>query len=139
MDNKLIDFLISIFEHFVDPKKRIFLGYIFFSLIIAFIWLIFVKKFSLIEAFTKVFDKKVFFSKSSKTDYLIFLLNRIFTLFISPMLITQIVIATFIFYALHQVTWLDANMFSEVPKTVIVGLFTLFIFFLDDLTKYLFY
>jgi sterol desaturase/sphingolipid hydroxylase (fatty acid hydroxylase superfamily) len=52
------------------------------------------------------------------------------------MLITQIVIATFIFHALHQLTWLDVNMFKEVPKTIIIGLFTLFIFLLDDLTKY---
>ena len=132
----MIDFLISIFEHFVDPKKRIFLGYIILSVIIAFIWLIFMKKFSLVEAFLKVFDKRIFFSKSSKSDYLIFFLNRVFTLFISPMLITQIVIATFIFHALHQLTWLDVNMFKEVPKTIIIGLFTLFIFLLDDLTKY---
>ena len=132
----MIDFVSSIFEHFVDPRKRIFFGYIFISLLIAFIWLIYVKKLSPIKALYKIFDKRIFFSKSSKSDYSIFLLNRVFTLFISPMLITQVVIATLIFHSLHKITWLNLSIFQDIPKSAVVLLFTLTIFLLDDLTKY---
>ena len=107
MDKELIDFFLNIFEHFIDPKKRIFLGYILISLLIAFIWLIYVRKLSPTNALRKIFDKRIFFSKSSRSDYSVFFLNRIFTLFISPMLITQIVIATLIYHFLHKLTWIN--------------------------------
>ena len=97
-----MEFFLNIFEHFIDPKKRIFLGYILASLLIAFVWLIYSKRLSPIAALRKIFDKRIFFSKSSRSDYLVFFLNRSFTLFISPMLITQLVIATVIFHSLHK-------------------------------------
>ena len=40
----LLDFFSNIFEHFGDPKKRIFLGYILLSIGIAFLWLDTTKK-----------------------------------------------------------------------------------------------
>lgn len=137
MDKELIDFFLNIFEHFIDPKKRIFLGYILISLLIAFIWLIYVRKLSPTNALRKIFDKRIFFSKSSRSDYSVFFLNRIFTLFISPMLITQIVIATLIYHFLHKLTWINLTIFHDIPKFTVVILFTLTIFLLDDLTKYI--
>ena len=132
----MMEFFLNIFEHFIDPKKRIFLGYILASLLIAFVWLIYAKKLSPIAALRKIFDKRIFFSKSSRSDYLVFFLNRSFTLFISPMLITQLVIATVIFHSLHKLTWLNLAIFQDIPKLAVVALFTLTIFLLDDLTKY---
>jgi sterol desaturase/sphingolipid hydroxylase (fatty acid hydroxylase superfamily) len=131
-----LDFFSNIFEHFSDPKKRIFLGYIFISIGIAFFWLILQKKLSLRQAFWKIFDKKVFFSKSSKSDYSVFVINRIFTLFISPLLLTQMAIATIIFHLLHKIDLFNASVFSNFSKVWIVLLFTVFVFILDDITKY---
>ena len=131
-----LDFFSNIFEHFSDPKKRIFLGYILISIGIAFFWLILQKKLSLRQAFWKIFDKKVFFSKSSKSDYSVFIINRIFTLFISPLLLTQMAIATIIFHLLHKIDLFNASVFSNFSKVWIVLLFTVFVFILDDITKY---
>jgi hypothetical protein len=50
-----LDFFIGIFEHFGDPKKRVFLGYILLSILIAFIWLLVARKMSLRAAIAKVF------------------------------------------------------------------------------------
>ena len=132
----VIDLFYDVFEHFSDPKKRVFIGYVVISIGIAFLWLIVLKKFSVRQAFWKVFDKKVFFSRSSKSDYSVFLINRIFTLFISPLLITQMAIATVIFHFLHKIELFDFNIFSNLPKIWIVLFFTIFIFILDDVTKY---
>ena len=79
---------------------------------------------------------RVFFAKSSQSDYLVFLLNRGFTFFVSPLLISQIAIATVIFHFLHKIDLLTSGIFSDISKTVVVILFTLFVFILDDLTKY---
>ena len=132
----LLDFFSNIFEHFSDPKKRIFLGYILISIGIAFLWLIIQKKLSIKQAFWKVFDKKIFFSKSSKSDYSVFVINRIFTFFVSPLLLTQMAIATVIFHFLHKIDLFNVSIFSNFSKVWIVLLFTVFIFILDDITKY---
>ena len=40
------EILYELLNQFADPKKRIFLGYILFSLFIAFFWLVFKKNLS---------------------------------------------------------------------------------------------
>ncbi len=130
------DFGISFVELFLDPKKRIYFGYLFCSLIIAFGWLKICKKLSLIESFRKVFDKKIFFSKSSKSDVKIYIINRAFTFFISPLLLTQLIVATFLFNLLLNIDWLSPASGYAVSKTFVVLSYTAFVFLLDDFTKY---
>jgi len=132
----IFDIFSVAFEHFSNPKKRIFVGYLLLSIIIALLWLVLLKKTPIKEAFWRVFDRKVFFSKSSQSDYLVFLLNRGFTFFISPLLISQIAIATVIFHFLHKIDLFHSNLFHDVSKTWIIASFTVFVFVLDDLTKY---
>ena len=55
----MLEYIGDIFHHFVDPKKRVFLGYIALSIAIALLWLVFFKKKGLKSAIFKVFDKKV--------------------------------------------------------------------------------
>ena len=129
-------YIIKTFEHFGDPRKRVFLGYIFLSIIIAFLWLIFFKKLNYIQSLKKIFNKKILFSKSSKADVILFLINRGFLMFLSPLLITQIAIATLIFTYLNSIEWLSDGMYEAFPKTLVVLFFTFFIFLLDDFTKY---
>ncbi len=57
-------------------------------------------------------------------------------MFFSPLLITQLAIATLIFKYLNSINWLSEGMYSSVPKTLIVMFFTFFIFLLDDFTKF---
>ena len=57
-------------------------------------------------------------------------------MFLSPLLITQIAIATLIFKYLNSVEWLSEGMYISFPKTIVVLFFTIFIFLLDDFTKY---
>ncbi len=130
------EILYELFYQFGDPRKRIFLGYIVLSLFIAFFWLVFKKKLSLKIAKIKIFDKKVFFSKSAKSDYLVFIINQIIMFLVSPLIITQLAIATFLFYFFHSIPWLSAGMFNDTPIYIIISLFTLILFIVDDFTKY---
>ena len=103
----------TIYENFFDPKKRVFVGYLFSAIFISFSWLCIVKKKTLKECFYKIFDKKVFLSKSAKADYILFIINIIILMFLSPILITQLAIATVVFEYLHSQTVLtpiDASL-----------------------------
>ena len=130
------EILYELLNQFADPKKRIFLGYILFSLFIAFFWLVFKKNLSFKLAQKKIFDKRIFLSRSAKSDYLVFVINQIIMLLVSPLIITQLAIATLLFYFFHSIPWLSSGMFNHTPVYIIVSLFTLTLFILDDFTKY---
>ncbi|MCV6547215.1 MAG: sterol desaturase family protein [Cohaesibacter sp.] len=131
------DILWSVFSDFANPKKRVFAGYLLLSLIIAFGWLLFVRREKLSKAVAKILDKKVFFSSSAIADYKIFVINRLFSLFISPLLITHLAIATAIFYALHEQSFIPQGYFDDANKGLVIALFSLAMFLMDDFTKYL--
>ncbi|MEM7058153.1 MAG: sterol desaturase family protein [Pseudomonadota bacterium] len=134
---EFVDHIASIFSDFTNPKKRVFVGYLFLSLLIALLWLIFIKRMAIGAAVRKFFDRGVFFSDSSQADYKIFLINRIFSFFVSPLLITHIVIATALFFWLHEIEWLRRGHFSDAPTWLVVALYSVFLFSIDDFTKYL--
>ena len=96
----------TIYENFFDPKKRVFVGYLFSAIIISFLWLCIVKKNTLTQCFHKIFDKKIFLSKSAIADYFLFIINIIIMMFLSPILISQLAIAAFVFEYLHTQTFL---------------------------------
>jgi sterol desaturase/sphingolipid hydroxylase (fatty acid hydroxylase superfamily) len=126
----------SFLSDFIDPKKRIFMGYLFLSLAIAYLWLVVIRKNSLRNAHFQIFNRKVFFSKSAQVDYKIFFINRAFSLFISPLLITQIAIATVIYYTLHRQNIFHSGQFSGINQALVITLFSMAMFAVDDFTKY---
>lgn len=131
------EYIRTVLSDFGDPSKRVFVGYLFLSLLIALVWLIAIRRTKTSEALAKVFDRKVFFSGSAKADYKIFVINRAFSLFISPLLITQLAIATAIYFFLHRQSVLPSGAFSGFGAIPIVALFSVAMFLVDDLTKYL--
>tara|TARA_Y100000590_G_scaffold10854_2_gene13363 strand:+ start:1901 stop:2899 length:999 start_codon:yes stop_codon:yes gene_type:complete len=134
--NTFYELLYDIFYQFIDPKKRIFIFYLIFSVIIALFWLIYNKKLSLKKSLKKIFNKKIFFSKSSKSDYKVFFINQTIMFLISPLLITQLTIATFLFYYFHSLNWIRAGIFENASTISVIFLFTTINFFLDDFSKF---
>ncbi|MEO0329932.1 MAG: sterol desaturase family protein [Pseudomonadota bacterium] len=132
-----LDQILAVFSDFADPKKRIFFGYLFLSLIIAFVWLLLVKRLKIKHASSKIFDKNVFLSRSAIADYKIYVINHFFSLFISPLLLTQLAIATSIYFALHNQSFIPQGYLDTSNVALVVGLFSLTMFVIDDLTKYL--
>ena len=127
----------GLFSDFANPKKRVFVGYLLISALIAVLWLIVLRKTSISTALTRVFDRKVFFSASSFADYKIFLINRVFTLFISPLLLTQVAIATGVYMLLLRWDVIPWGALEDAPQIAIVIVFSLMMFVVDDFTKYL--
>ena len=131
------DYFLKIGNQFIDPKKRVFFVYIIISIIIAVGWFILNKKFSFKNALKKIFDKKIFFSKSAKSDYKVFFINQLIMMTISPLLITQLTIATALYFYFHSIDWLSLGMFANTLPIIVVITFTTFQFTIDDFSKYI--
>ena len=131
------DFYEIFLANFFDPKKRIFIGYLLSALSIALIWLMWRKKLSFYAAILKIFDPSIFLSRSSIADVRVFFLNKIFMLLISPLLITQLIIATIIFNALSAFDWNPAKFGSHFAATTVIASFTTFLFLFEDFSKYI--
>lgn len=129
--------LASLFEDFANPRKRIFVGYLLLSLLIGLVWLIAIRRMAIRAALAKFCDRHVFFSDSARADYKIFIINRIFTLFISPLLLSQIAIASAVYFALHSQGWIYPGYFRQADTGLVVALFSVSMFVADDFTKFL--
>ncbi len=132
----LVDYWNDIVASFLDPKKRVFLGYLLSAFVIAVLWLVFSKKYRLSSALGFVFSKRIWLSNSSKADYKLFLINKVFLLLFSPLFISQIALATIIFYWLHDVIPSSSHIFSGLSDTSIALIFTFSYFLLDDFTRF---
>ena len=133
----LTEYISNIGNQFIDPKKRIFIAYIAISIAIAFVWFILNKKYSFVGALKKIFDKKIFFSKSAKSDYKVFLINQLIMMTVSPFLITQLTIATALYFYFHTIDWLSVGMFNSTLPIFVIISFTTFQFLIDDFSKYI--
>ena len=131
------DYTSLIANQFIDPKKRIFIFYILISVGIAIFWFMIKKKLSFIKSIKKIFDYKIFFSKSAKSDYKVFLVNQLIMMIVSPLLVTQLPIATALYFYFHSVDWLSVGMFKAISKIYVVLTFTIFQFTIDDFSKYI--
>ena len=133
----MLEYIGDIFHHFVDPKKRVFIGYIVLSVAIAFFWLVFFRKKRLRSAFFMVFDKKILLSGSAISDYKMFLINRVLMLVLSPYLLTQLAVATFFYYSFLSLPVSSfMSSLNGVPTVIVATLFTVVFFTFDDFTKY---
>ena len=133
----MLEYISDIFHHFVDPKKRVFLGYIMLSIAIALFWLVFFRKKRLKSAFFKVFDKKILLSGSAISDYKMFIINRVLMLVLSPYLLTQLAVATYFYYSLLSLPVSGfLSSLNGTPTVIVATLFTVTFFTFDDFTKY---
>lgn len=120
-----------------DPKKRIFIGYLAISLIIAIAFLVFFKNKNLKQANHIIFSKKIWLSKSSFSDAMVIFVNQAFLILVSPYLLARIVVATFVFELSHEIFDGRYIITLTLPNAVIAFLYSLCYFIIDDASKYL--
>ncbi len=131
----ITDLVVSFFSDvFLDPKKRVFIGYLISALILAVGWLVIAWQQHWRVALAQVFSRKVWLSDSAKTDYLLLIGNRLVMSLISPILLGQLAVATFWFESMHS--WLTPTVAAHWPQWLIMTLFTCVLFLLDDASRY---
>jgi sterol desaturase/sphingolipid hydroxylase (fatty acid hydroxylase superfamily) len=130
----VIDDLMS---QFGDPKKRLFLGYLFLTLVISVVWVHIKTRQSLLSSLSRVFAKNVWLSRSSLFDLICFGLNRVIFLLLQPVLITHLLVATVVFQLLHKQVLLPMGALEYAPYWLAASTFSIFYFLLDDLSRFI--
>ena len=123
-------------SQFLNPKKRLFLGYLLSASLIATIWLCLVKRQSVGAAISTFLDRKVWLSRSSRHDLLSFAINRVIFFWLRPVLVTQLAIATLVFELLHRQDLVALGIFQGAGYWTAALSFTLFFFLFDDFTRF---
>jgi sterol desaturase/sphingolipid hydroxylase (fatty acid hydroxylase superfamily) len=131
-----VEYWQQLIDGFLNPQKRLFIGYLFTALVVAITWLLVFKQVSVREAFANIFTKKVWWSTSSKLDYQMLLINRAVMLLISPLMLTQVAVAGVLFLALYE--WLPQrpSVLLSWPDWSVSLLFTVAYFIVDDFARF---
>ncbi len=137
----MIDFIqqftADLYSAFSTPEKRVFIGYLASATGIAVLWLMFFQHQTFKQSIATFFSKNVWCSRSAKSDYLIFFINRIFMAVVSPRLLSQLALATALFFWLHEASGGRPLLLANAPDWVIGLLFTACFFVVDDFSRYL--
>ena len=129
-------FQTDVLGQFLNPKKRLFWGYLCSAFSLALLWLCLFQRQNLKSAMRTIFSPAVWLSRSSRADVVCFLINRVFFMIFRPLLITQVVIATALYQFLHFQNLLLLGLFGDTPYWISATLFTLCFFLLDDLSRF---
>lgn len=129
------DFLNGLIETFTSPRKRLFLGYVAMALLIGLVWLRWQGK-TLKAALAAMLSRDIWLSASAQADYAIVLINRALFLLLSPLLLGQLAVATWLYFQLFDHYGLPPAAGTLLPDWAVVTGFTLWFFLLDDFARY---
>ena len=136
MDGFVVEFADRLTEQFLDPRKRVFLGYLASALAIALAvqWIV---SRGAGGAIARLFSAKIWWSRSARADYRIAILNQAVMMGVAPRLVSTLALATLVFEGLH--VWFDGRplLWPDAPGWAVAAAFTVVLFLFDDATRYL--
>jgi iron(III) transport system substrate-binding protein len=137
MESLFLDYWHDLTDAFLNPQKRVFLGYLGAALAIALAVETVFGRGGPISALARLFSRKIWLSRSARADYKILLINQALMMGIAPRLLSKLVLATLLFETLHR--WFDGRtlLLTDAPAWTIALLFTAVLFLMDDGSKYL--
>ena len=141
MESIILDYLGGLADGFVDPKKRVFVGYLFAALAIACVAMLGAAGWNLRAGTAAgrrlIFSRAIWWSASARADYKMFAVNQALMMVIAPRLVGRMAVATALFTGLHGLIGGRPDLAFVVPGWLVVASFTLCHFLCDDLSKYL--
>ncbi len=131
------DYLEQFAGLFIDPTKRIFVGYLVAAALIGFAVLWWRTRRSPRSLIGHLFRRSVWLSGSSKADFRLFAINQGIMMGLAPRLLSTLTVATLLFETLH--VWFAGRpaVWTGAPVWAVAILFTLSQFLADDASKYL--
>ncbi len=137
METFATDFLERLADQFLNPQKRVFVGYLASALVLALGVQMLVGGTALLGSLARIFSRRIWWSRSARTDYKVAILNQAIMMGVVPRLISKLAVATLLFEAMH--IWFDGRplLWPDAPGWAVAASFTLVLFLLDDGTKYL--
>ena len=137
LDDALMNSVRETVSVFTDPSKRVFWAYLLSAASIAVLWLTLCRNKSVSGALRKVFSRESWWTRSARADYVVFALNAVFMSVLSPRLLGQAGIAYLVFEWMHTVFGGRPQPADFLPFWMIMAGFTVTLFVLDDLSRYI--
>ena len=135
------DFITEYFEALYtllfDPGKRLFVGYLLTAFLLALGFLVLVKRQSISRACQNIFAKSVWLSASSRVDCKLIFANQAIMMLLSPLLISNIVIASLLFEFAHHIFQGRAYINITLPILPLSLAYTLAFFVVDDFSRFI--
>lgn len=126
---------VSLTSAFVDPGKRLFLGYLASSALIALVWLVFVRREDWRPAFSRLLERRSWRSRSARADYRVMAINAAVMMLVSPRLLGQLGVSIAVFEWLHG-AFQGRPAPGFLPDGGVAILFTFTLFVVDDFSRY---
>ncbi|MBC92150.1 MAG: sterol desaturase [Rhodospirillaceae bacterium] len=134
------DYIQKLIISFTNPQKRVSIGYIGTAILIALFWSVCLQgakwRCGISNTIRKLFSRNILLSLSAKADYQIMLINHGFLLLAAPFLISKVAFTTYLFFLLHELFPSGSAFLSPLPILIVSILYTIFLFLLDDFSKY---
>ena len=130
------DYFLSLLNEVVNPQKRVFVGYLFSAVAIALLWLCVIEKLSPKTAVQKIFDKRIWCSRSSFADFKIIIINRVIMSAGAATIVSQLTISTILYNLLHEQTLIQPLAFHATSASMVAILFTASFFIFDDFSRF---
>lgn len=132
-----LEYFYTLFDQFLNVKKRVFVGYLGAALLIAVVAQVIVSRTSIRCALGNIFAGRIWLSRSALADYKILFLNQAVLMVLAPRLLSKLALATILFEAMH--VWFDGRitLWPHAPGWTIAVPYTVTVFLFDDVTKYL--
>ncbi|MGJ3258653.1 MAG: extracellular solute-binding protein [Rhodospirillales bacterium] len=137
MDVSFDAYLEQLIGPLFDPQKRIFVGYLLSAFLIALLVQMIASRGKLAGALRSILSGDIWWSRSARTDYVITALNQVFMMGAAPRLLGKLTVATFLFEWLHIVFDGRPLMWTGAPAWAVAAAFTVTLFLMDDVSKYL--
>ena len=134
------DYLPQLAESFINPQKRVSIFYLLVAMLIALFWSAWVSKETWTSGLKRgrhlLFSPKIWWSRSSISDYKLMFLNRAIMLLSAPIIISKIAVTTFLYFFFIDLLGTSEGALNSWPVWIAPVLYTFCLFTLDDFSRF---
>ena len=134
------DYLPQLAESFINPQKRVSIFYLLVAMLIALFWSAWVSKETWTSGLKRgchlLFSPKIWWSRSSISDYKLMFLNRAIMLLSAPIIISKIAVTTFLYFFFIDLLGTSEGALNSWPAWTAPVLYTFCLFTLDDFSRF---
>ena len=134
------DYLPQLADSFINPQKRVSIFYLFVAMLIALFWSAWISKETWISGFKRGFyllvSPKIWWSRSSISDFKLMFLNRAIMLLSAPIIISKIAVTTYLYFFFVDLLGTSEGAVNSWPAWIAPVLYTICLFILDDFSRF---
>lgn len=134
------DYLPQLADSFINPQKRVSIFYLLVAMLIALFWSAWVSKETWISGFKRGFyllvSPKIWWSRSSISDFKLMFINRAIMLLSAPIIISKIAVTTYLYFFFIDLLGTSEGALNSWPAWIAPVLYTICLFTLDDFSRF---